>query len=101
MAHAIKVAEQVKQELLRLGVPEPGAAEAERDRPELSLQDRQEIGRPALDPREVSLLGIRRTLMTGHERARRGHVFVYAPVTGTAVTQRHRECGDPAFCLII
>src|SRR5262249_23649044 len=73
-------------------------AEAERDRPELSLQDRQEIGRPALDPRQVSLLGIRRS---AHERARRRHVFVYAPVTGTAVTQRHRECEDPAFCLII
>src|SRR5438034_2787534 len=101
MAHAIKIAEEVKQELLRRGVPEPGAAEAESDRPEISLQDRQEIGGPALDPRQVSLLGIRRTLMTGHERARRRHVFIYAPLTGTAVTQRHRECGDPALCLIV
>src|SRR5204863_4732916 len=99
MAHAIKIAEEVKQKLLRRGVPEPGAAEAERDRPELSLQDRQEIGRPALDSRQVSLLGIRRS--TGHERARRGHVFIDAPLTGSAVTQRHRECGDPAFCLIV
>src|SRR5712691_3919724 len=101
MADAIKIAEEVKQELFRRGVPEPGAAEAERDGPELSLQDSQEIGRPALDPRQVSLLGIRRTLMTGHKRARRRHVFVHAPLTSTAVTQRHREGGDPAFCLII
>src|SRR2546425_13002656 len=101
MTRAIKIAEEVKQELFRQGVPEPGAAEAERDGPELSLQNRQEIGRPALDPRQVSLLGIRRTLMTGHERARRRHVFIYAPLTSTAVTQRHRECGGPAFCLII
>src|SRR5206468_3556531 len=104
MAHAIKIAEEVKQELLRRGVPEPGAAEAESDRPEISLQDRQEIGGPALDPRHVSLLRIRRTLMTGHERARRRHVFIHAPLTcptRTAVTQHHRECGDPAFCLII
>src|SRR5437867_2663542 len=101
MAHAIEIAEEVKQELLRRGVPEPGAAEAESDGPELSLQDRQEIGRPALDPRQVSLLRIRRTLMTGHERARRRHVFIHAPLTCTAVTQRHRECGGPAFCLII
>src|SRR5436309_170862 len=98
MAHAIKIAEEVKQELLRQGVPEPGAAEAERDWPEISLQDRQEIGRPALDPRQVSLLGLRRS---AYERARRRHVFVHAPLTGTAVTQRHRECWDPAFCLII
>src|SRR5438094_8756277 len=101
MAHAIKIAEEVKQELLREGVPEPGAAEAESDRPELSLQDRQEISRPALDPRQVSLLRIRRSAMTGHERARRRHVFINTSLTGTAVTQRHRECGDPAFCLII
>src|SRR5437773_9228266 len=101
MAHAIKIAEEVKQELLREGVPEPGAAEAESDRPELSLQDRQEIGRPALDPRQVSLLRIRRTLMTGHERARRRHVFINTSLTRTAVTQRHRECGGAAFCLLI
>src|SRR2546421_7374044 len=101
MARAIKIAEEVKQELFRQGVPEPGAAEAERDGPELSLQDRQEIGRPALDPRQVSLLRIRRTLMTGHERTRRRHVFVDAPLTGTTVSQRDRECGDPALSLII
>src|SRR5438094_4451050 len=101
MAHAIKIAEEVKQKLLRQGVPEPGAAGGESDGPELSLQDRQEIGRPALDPRQVSLLRIRRTLLTGHERARRRHVFIHAPLTHTAVTQRHRECGGPAFCLII
>src|SRR5712691_4543628 len=98
MADAVKIAEEVKQELFRRGVPEPGAAEAERDGPELSLQDRQEIGRPALDPRQVSLLGLRRS---AHERARRRHIFVNASLTGTAVTQGHRECGDPAFCLII
>src|SRR5881396_1697072 len=101
MAHAIKIAEEVKQKLLRRGVPEPGAAEAESDRPELSLQDRLEIGRPALDPRHVSLFRIRRTLMTGRERARRRYVFIHAPLTRTAVAQRHRECGDPAFGLII
>src|SRR5206468_5827487 len=101
MAHAIKIAEEVKQKLLRRGVPEPGAAEAERDGPERSLQDRQEIGRPALDPRQVSLLRIRRTLMTGHERARRRHVFINTSLTRTAVTQRHRECGDAAFSLFI
>src|SRR2546426_11916397 len=101
MARAIKIAEEVKQELFRQGVPEPGAAEAERDGPELSLQDRQEIGRPALDPRQVSLLRIRRTLMTGHERARRRHVFINTSLTRTAVTQRHRECGDAAFSLFI
>src|SRR5262245_60996267 len=98
MAHAIKIAEEVKQELFRQSVPEPGAAEAESDRPELSLQDRQEVGRPALDPRQVSLLGIRRS---AHERACRRHVFLHTPLTRTAVTERHRECGDPAFCLII
>ena len=98
MAHAIKIAEDVKQELVRQGVPKPGAAEAERDGPELSLQDRQEISRPALDPRQVSLFGMRRS---AHERARRRHVFINTSLTGTAVTQRHRECGDPAFCLII
>src|SRR5438445_2585575 len=98
MAHAIKIAEEVKQKLLRQGVPKPGAAEAERDGPELSLQDRQKIGRPALDPRQVSLLGIRRS---AHERARRRHVFINASLTGAAVAQRHRECGDPAFCLTI
>src|SRR2546426_9746034 len=98
MARAIKIAEEVKQELFRQGVPEPGAAEAERDGSELSLQDRQEIGSPALDPRQVSLLCIRRS---AQERAPRRHVFINASLTGTAVTQRHRECGDPAFCLII
>src|SRR5262249_47067430 len=98
MAHAIKIAEEVKQELFRQGVPEPGAAEADRDGPELSLEDRQEIGRPALDPGQVSLFGIR---CSGQERARRRHVFINASLTGTAVTQRHRECGDPAFYLII
>src|SRR5437773_12490662 len=98
MAHAIEIAEEVKQELLRRGVPEPGAAEAESDRPELSLQDRQKIGRPALDPRQVSLLGIRRS---AYERARRRHVFINASITGAAVAQRHRECGDPDICLLI
>src|SRR5262245_10974632 len=98
MAHAIKIAKEVKQELFRRGVPEPGTAEAERDGPELSIQDRQEIGSPALDHHQVRLLGIRRS---AHDRARRRHVFIHASLTGTAVTQRHRECGDPAFCLII
>src|SRR5438093_11509529 len=98
MARAIKIAEEVKQELFRQGVPEPGAAEAERDGPELSLQDRQKIGRPTLDPRQVSLLGIRGS---AHERARRRHVFINTSFTGTAVTQRHRQSEDPAFCLII
>src|SRR5215813_13376358 len=98
MAHAIKIAKEVKQELFRRGVPEPRTAEAERDGPELSIQDRQEIGRPALDSRQVSLLGIRRS---AHERARRRHVFIHASLTGTAVTQRHRECGDTTFCLIV
>src|ERR1051326_4966249 len=95
MAHAIKIAEEVKQEPLRQGVPEPGAAKAERNRPEFSLQDRQEISRPTFNPRQVSLLWNRRNWMAGHERARRGHVFVHAPLSGTAVTQRHRECADP------
>src|SRR5689334_13300395 len=100
MAHAIKIGEEVEQELLRQGVPQPGAPEAECDRPEFSLKDRQEIGCPAFDSCQVSLLRICCTL-TRHERARRRHVFVYAPLTGTAVAQRHGECWNPAFCLII
>src|SRR6266699_1289011 len=101
MAHAIKIPEEVKQELLRRGVPEPRPSEAERNRSELSFQDRQQIGRPALYSGQVSLFRSRRTLMTGYELARRRYVFVDPPLAATAVTQRNRERGDPTFCLLI
>src|SRR5437773_11381346 len=101
MAHAVKIAEEVEQELFRQGVPEPRAPEAKRNRSEFSFQDRQEIGRPALYSGQVSLFRSRPTLTAGDKRAGRRYVFVYTLLAGTAVTQRDRECRDPVLCLNI